>query len=353
MASAYLRRIGTAVPKHDIHEQFVRFAEEMLLDPGARAIFRRLASKSGIQHRYSCLGSERGAAGNATDAFTVYASGTFPTTQRRMQIFEQCAPPLVHQSLNQLALTAEELSRIRHVVVTCCTGLYAPGLDFEVLDHLGLPPSTERTMIGFMGCYAAINALRLARHIVRSRPDDAVLVVNLELCSLHFHQTQDLHDVLSFLLFADGCAAALVDASPAGLEMDEFRSLQIDHTRDSITWRVGDMGFDMFLSTHVPQQILGAMRQSAGLVVEDRQIDLWAVHPGGRAILDAVERGLNLDPQKLASSRKVLQEYGNMSSATVMFVLQELMRTSTQGQQGCAMSFGPGLTAEIMHFHAV
>lgn len=353
MTPVYLRRIGTAVPEHDIHEKFVQFAEQMLLDPGAKIIFRRLSSKSGIKHRYSCLGPVRTKSDIATDAFSVYASGNFPTTQRRMEIFEQCAPKLLHRSLDQLALTAKELSRVRHVVVTGCTGLYAPGLDFEVVDYLGLPASTERTMIGFMGCYAAINALRLARHIVRSRPDDAVLVVNLELCSLHFHQTQDMHDVLSFLLFADGCAAALIDASPAGFEMDEFQSLQIEHSRDSITWRVGDMGFDMFLSTRVPQQILEAMRQHAGLLLGARPIDLWAVHPGGRAILDAVGNGLNLDPAKLAASRKILNDYGNMSSATIMFVLQELMLTATQGQQGCAMSFGPGLTAEVMHFHAV
>lgn len=126
MVSAYLQRIGTAVPKHDIHEKFVQFAEGMLPDPRAKAIFQRLASKSGIRHRYSCLGSGRDTASNPADAFTVYGTGNFPTTQRRMQIFEQCAPPLVHDSLDRLALTAGELSRIRHVLVTCCTGFYAP-----------------------------------------------------------------------------------------------------------------------------------------------------------------------------------------------------------------------------------
>lgn len=353
MMPVYVQRIGVAVPDHDIHDKFVQFAEDMLLDARAKAIFRRLASKSGIQHRYSCLGAARKLEPGKPDAFEVYGSGNFPTTRQRMEIFEQCAPLLVHKALDRLSLTEEELSHVRHVIVTCCTGLYAPGLDFEILDYLHLPASTERIMIGFMGCYAAMNALRTARHIVRSSPTDTVLVVSLELCSLHFQQTQDLNDVLSFLLFADGCSAALVGAAPSGFEMQTFQTLQIEQSRNCITWRVGDMGFDMYLSSQVPRQITAGMRQSADELPCPDTIDLWAVHPGGRAILDAVESGLNLDPEKLTTSRKILQNYGNMSSATVMFVLHELMQNAVQGQRGCAMSFGPGLTAEIMNFHAL
>lgn len=352
MVSAYLQRIGTAVPEHDVHEKFVQFAETMLVDPRAKAIFRRLAVKSEIQHRFSCLSAGSGPESENYDAFTVYGSGSFPTTGRRMQIFERCAPPLVRKALDRLSLTGEERSQIHHVLVTCCTGLYAPGLDFEIIDYLGLPDSTERTMIGFMGCYAAINALRLARHIVRSKPNESVLIVSLELCSLHFQETQEIGEVLSFLLFADGCAAALVSSSPGGFEMDEFQSLQIEESRNLITWRVGDMGFDMFLSTHVPNEIARSMRQNADRITDGKRIDLWAVHPGGRSILDAVESGLRLDSGALESSRRILRDFGNMSSATVMFVLDDLMQIATQGQNGCAMSFGPGLTAEIMHFHA-
>lgn len=353
MASAYVQRIGVAVPDHDIHDKFVQFAEDMLLDARAKALFRRLASKSGIQHRYSCLGTTRKSASGEPDAFEVYGSGDFPTTHRRMDIFEQCAPLLVHKALDRLSLTGDELSRVRHVIVTCCTGLYAPGLDFTILDHLHLPASTERTIIGFMGCYAAMNALRTARHIVRSSPADTVLVVSVELCSLHFQRTQDLNNLLSFLLFADGCSAALVGATPIGFEMRAFQTLQIAQSRNCITWRIGDMGFDMYLSSQVPRQIAAGMRQCAANLPCADEVDLWAVHPGGRAILDAVESGLNLDPQKLNLSRTILNDYGNMSSATVMFVLQELMRTAAKGQRGCAMSFGPGLTVELMHFDAV
>jgi predicted naringenin-chalcone synthase len=244
---------------------------------------------------------------------------------------------------------------VTHVLVTSCTGLYAPGLDFEVVKHLGLNPSVERTMIGFMGCYAAINALKSAHHIVRSEPNARVLMLNLELCSLHFQETCELEQVLSFLVFADGCAASLVSAQPQGLAIDSFLAVSIPNSSHLITWRIGELGFDMHLSGQVPGEIGGALRQMGRDLtrgIDPVAIDLWAVHPGGRSILDAVEKGLALGADALRSSRSVLAKYGNMSSATVMFVLKEIMERAESGQQGCAMSFGPGLTAETMLFHA-
>ena len=351
MAGVYLRRIGTAVPDHDIHDKFVAFASNMLQDRRARAIFQRIAAKSEIHHRYSCLQEDPAREGAGSDAFSFYGSGSFPTTAKRMQVFEQSAPVLLRKALDRLALSAEERRRIRHVIVTCCTGFYAPGLDFDIIDYLGLPDTTERTMVGFMGCYAAINALKLARHMVRSDPDSSALVVNLELCSLHFHETQDLSEVISFTVFADGCAASLVSSEPGGLALDSFQAMRIENTRDLITWRVGDLGFDMFLSTHVPTTIARAMREHASRASSGMDVDLWAVHPGGRSILDAVEDGLSLGPEALQVSRQVLSSFGNMSSATVMFVLQRLLEQAGSGQKGCAISFGPGLTAEMMRFH--
>lgn len=353
MARAYLQRIGTAVPQHDIHQPFVEFASRMLADPHARTLFQRLAVKSEIQHRYSFLQADNSSSTGAPDAFAFYRAGHFPSTAQRMQLFEQCAPALARNALDNLALSAQERSRIRHLIVTCCTGFYAPGLDFDIVDYLGLDDATERTVVGFMGCYAAINALRLARHIVRSDPDADVLVVNLELCTLHLHETQDLGEILSFLLFSDGCAASLIGSEPKGFEMDSFLPLRIENSRDHITWRIGDQGFDMFLSGHVPSHILKSMRENKDALTDGAPVDLWAVHPGGRAILDAVQNGLALPADALLASRRVLSSFGNMSSATVMFVLQEMMREATPGQSGCAISFGPGMTAETMRFHAV
>lgn len=350
MTLAHINRIATAVPEHDVHRAFIEYAEQMLVGAHKRSLFLRLAAKSDIQHRFSYLQVTKPLIENSVDAYEVYVPGKFPTTAERMKIFERFAPLLAKKTLDKLALTAVERDRIRHVIVTCCTGLYAPGLDFAIIDHLGLSHSTERTMIGFMGCYAAINGLKQARHIVRSEPGEKVLLVNLELCTLHLHETQDLGEVLSFLIFADGCAASLISSEPVGLELDRFRAVQIENTRDLITWRVGDLGFDMMLSGQVPREIAMALRADAKNLEDGGPIDLWAVHPGGRTVLDAVQEGLSLCPEALRASRRVLSQYGNMSSASVMFVLQELMKTGRRGQAGCAMSFGPGLTAETMRF---
>jgi alpha-pyrone synthase len=353
MTSAYLNRIATAVPENDVHEAFVVFAETMLADPRLRSVFRRMASRANIAHRYSFFDPQK-ASGlfSSHDAHDFYRIGNFPSTARRMELFEQTAPMLMRKAVDRLALNEKERSGITHVLVTCCTGLYAPGLDFEIVDHLGLSADVERTMVGFMGCYAAINALKLARHIVRSDPEAGVLMVNLELCTLHFQDTQDLEQVLSFLVFADGAAASLITSCEQGFALDNFKAVMVPKTRGLITWKIRELGFDMLLSGQVPSE-LGRALHEGELMAERDAIDLWAVHPGGPSILDAVEKGMELPVDALAASREVLSCFGNMSSATVMFVLQRMMQQARSGQRGCAMSFGPGLTAETMRFHVV
>jgi len=325
----------------------------MLTNPRLRTDFRRMVSRADIAHRYSFLDPEKGPGQFAWhDAHGFYRPGSFPGTARRMELFEQSAPVLMRKAVVRLVLSEKERSGIAHVLVTCCTGLYAPGLDFEIVDHLGLAAGVERTMVGFMGCYAAHNALKLARHIVRSDPKAGVLMVNLELCTLHFQETQELEQVLSFLVFADGAAASLITACEQGFALDSFKAVMVPETRGLITWKIRGMGFDMHLSGKVPAE-LGRAIHEGELMAERDGIDLWAVHPGGRSILDAVEKGLELPADALAASREVLSSFGNMSSATVMFVLQRMMQQARPGQRGCAMSFGPGLTAETMRFHGV
>ena len=353
MTSVHLNRIASAVPANDVHAAFIGFAANMLQEDRARELFLRMAARSAIGHRYSSLAVDRTGEGEDIDAYEFYELGSFPSTARRMELFERFAPRLARQALDKLNLSAAERTRIRHVLVTCCTGFYAPGLDFEVVDHLGLDPGVERTMIGFMGCYAAINALRLARHIVRSEPNESVLILNLELCTLHLQETQSLNEVLSFLVFGDGCAASLISSDPVGLAIDSFETVQIANTRDLITWNVRDLGFDMLLSGRVPGEIGKSLQEHGATITGGEPIDVWAVHPGGRSVLDAVQEGLALAPDALAASRSVLSQFGNMSSATVMFVLQQVIANARAGQRGCAMSFGPGLTAETMRFHAV
>ena len=350
MTTAYLNRIATAVPEHDVHDSFFVFAEKMLADPRLQAVLRRMANRADITHRYSFLDPRVEGQFSSHDAHKFYRLGHFPSTTQRMQLFEQSAPMLMRKVVDRLALSEDERAGITHVLVTCCTGLYAPGLDFEIIEHLGLSSSVERTMVGFMGCYAAINALKLARHIVRSEPNARVLMLNLELCTLHFQETQDLEQILSFLVFADGAAASLISAREHGLALDSFKAVMVPETRELITWKIRGLGFDMLLSGQVPGE-LGRALHEGELMAERDGIDIWAVHPGGRSILDAVEKGLELPADALAASREILSCFGNMSSATVMFVLEKIMQQASPGQRGCAMSFGPGLTAETMRFH--
>jgi alpha-pyrone synthase len=353
MKPVCISRIATATPPHDVHSAFVEYASRMLRDERKRSLLALMEQRSGIEHRYSFIQAQGEMAPGALDGHELFRAGNFPATAKRMEYFEAFAPQLLRCALDRLALSREERDNVRHVIVTCCTGLYAPGLDFAAIEHLGLDPGTERTMVGFMGCYAAMNGLKLARHIVRSEPEASVLLINLELCTLHFQETQELEKVLSFLLFADGCAASLIRADDHGFALDSFQAMAIPDTQDLIMWRIGDGGFDMELSGKIPGELRKTLRERGSELDPDRNVDLWAVHPGGRSILDAVRDGLELAPDRLAASRSVLRLFGNMSSATVMFVLKEMMRTAQPGQRGCAMAFGPGLTAETMKFHVI
>jgi predicted naringenin-chalcone synthase len=344
------------VPPYDIHRSFVNFARfQFGNDRRKAALFNRMVERSGIAHRYACLPPDALAFDRVCDSDKFYGVGHFPDTATRMQAYEQHAPVLAATAVEQLALGAER-HRITHLLITSCTGQYAPGIDFDLIERCHLPNNIERTLIGFMGCCAAVNALKLARHIVRSQPDARVLIVNIELCSLHLHETTDLQELLSYLLFGDGCAASLVTAEPQGIALDSFHAAVVPNTRRLITWHVRNSGFDMVLSGQVPAAIQDGLRGCTDTILQGAMpasIDLWAVHPGGRTVLDAVEKAFDLPPEALAASRDVLNRFGNMSSVTLMFVLESMLRTAVPGAAGCAMSFGPGMVAETMLFHAV
>ena len=281
-----------------------------------------------------------------------YALKTFPTTGERMRQYETAALALAGQTVAKLEL-GRLANKITHVIVTSCTGFSAPGLDLQLVQRFGLNSSVERTIIGFMGCYAAINALKLARHIVRSAPGAKVLIVSIELCTLHFQLTDDLEQLLVFLLFADGCAAALVSAEAEGLALERFYSALLPETAGQMAWHIGDGGFDMMLSGRVPASLGAALRSQSSQILAGAapaDIDLWAVHPGGKSVLDAVEAAFGLPPAALDTSRRILRMFGNMSSATVLFVLKAFLEEREREANGCAMAFGPGLTVETMLF---
>jgi predicted naringenin-chalcone synthase len=269
-----------------------------------------------------------------------------------MQYYERHAFGLAQRALDLLGLPTIA-GNITHLILTTCTGFYAPSLDLQIVEHYGLNASTERTIVGFMGCNAAFNALKLARHIVRSEAGTNVLILNLELCTLHLQETQDLEQLLSFLVFADGCAASLVSAEPTGVELQSFRATILPESSDQITWRVGGTGFEMVLSGQIPASIAQGLPSNLDSILEGRRIEdikHWAVHPGGRVILDSVQKTLGLPEGMLDSSRKILRMFGNMSSATIMFVLQDMMEHCSPSGPGCALAFGPGVTIESMLF---
>ena len=356
MTVAHINRIGTAVPAHDIHAPFIALARTMLPDERLRGAFDRMAERAGIAHRYSDLRAGNLAAGEVDDA-GFYRLGRFPGTASRMARYEALALALARRAAEALDI-GDERHRITHLVAASCTGFTAPGLDLHLAEALGLRADVARTLVGFMGCSAAVPALRLAQQAVLADPAARVLVVNLELCSLHLQQTADIEKILSFLLFGDGCAAALVTAEATGIALDDFRAAVVPDSQDLITWQIGDDGFHMHLSGKVPGRISGLLRDDlaasapAGLLrgAGIAAIDLWAVHGGGRTVLDAVEIGLGLAPEALAPSRGVLHDFGNMSSATVMFVLARMLAGTGAGQRGMAMAFGPGMVAETFRF---
>ncbi|MFN0098080.1 MAG: type III polyketide synthase [Gemmatimonadaceae bacterium] len=360
-AVAHINRIGTALPPNDVHTAFVDFVETLITDRREQVIFRRLVNRSAIEHRWSFCAPVRNPDGFMADAEGFYIAGDFPSTSRRMARFAATAPGLADQAVAALGLSAGELGGITHLVVASCTGMVAPGIDQILVRQLGLNASVERTHVGFMGCYAAVNSLRLAHHFVRSDAAARVLVVNLELCSLHFQETGQLESLLAMLLFGDGCSAALVTAEAQGLALTDFRATTIADSAEAITWGVGDQGFDMVLSGQVPAILQRALAGPAGADLLRGQTPdtygVWAVHGGGRAILDAVESGLGLPQGALDRSRDVLRECGNMSSATIMFVLQRILKeiggTVPRGAPGFAVAFGPGVAAESFRFETV
>lgn len=344
---AHIHAIGTAVPDHDIHNRFIQWAESRLTDRRERALFARMASRSGIAHRWSVL-PRTGDGGSPVEPGGFYDGGFLPSTGRRMDVYAEKAPEL---ALAAVAALAEKtpVEGITHIVVASCTGFVAPGIDQIIIRRLGLSPSIERTLVGFMGCYAAVAALRVASYIARSDPDARVLVVTVELSTLHLSRRQDIESLLAALQFADGAAAALVSAQPGGLALDDFFCATLPESDELIRWTIGDEGFEMVLSGEVPGRIGAALHdaetRAAILRCRDPTSLEWAVHSGGRSILDAVEHGLGLDHDALSASRSVLERFGNMSSSTLMFVLADLMARPAGGA-GVAIAFGPGLAAE-------
>lgn len=331
-------------------------------DRRTSAVIHRIYQESGIEYRHSVV---QDYAETPSDFVLFHPEKGIlnPSTGTRNEIYQREASRMFVDIAKQVIdESGIEPSEVTHVITVSCTGFFAPGPDFEIVESLGLPGSTQRFHLGFMGCYAAFPALRMAHSFCNENPKARVLIVSVELCTLHFQATKELDHLIGAAIFADGGAGLLVSGVPTSnapaLETQTYANTITQTGKKDMAWTIGDQGFDMILSSYVPDIIeanlsdaLAPLLDQAGLSHHD--IDRWGLHPGGRAIVDKVEASLNLRPTQLSASREVLANYGNMSSATVLFVLQTLLIDSNvvDGDTIVGLAFGPGLSVESGVFH--
>lgn len=343
--TAFVEAIATASPAHDIHDAFVAWARPRLSDPREQRLFARMVNRSGIAHRWSVL-PPTATGGSPVDSGGFYDSLPLPPTSARMLAYARLAPELALAAIAKLNV---DPARITHLVAASCTGFVAPGIDQIIARQLGLSAQVERTLIGFMGCYAGVSALRTARHIVRSEPDAVVLLVSVELSTLHLDDTSAIEPLLAMLQFSDGAAAAIISAKPGSVAIGAGYSLALSDSESLIRWDIGDHGFTMHLSGAVPALIEAALAkpETREALFRDGLPTHLAIHAGGRSILDAVQRALTLDSGALETSRETLRNFGNMSSATILFTIARMIERGERGS-GIALAFGPGLAAEAV-----
>lgn len=370
-----LTGIGLATPPGGLDQaEALRLAEQCCAASSDEADrLRRLFEHCGVQRRQFVVAPElaqtesamrrNGHGATQTDEPVVpffpprlHDEDLGPSTAQRLAVYDLWASRLAGQAAAAaLAQAGCAAARITHLITVSCTGMHAPGVDIALIDELDLPRSVRRANIGFMGCHAAINALRLAADACRVQTDSVVLVVCVELCSVHFQYRGDGDRLLANALFADGAAAAVVSNGPSRpgqspLAMGDFASVVVPDSRECMSWSIGDHGFEMRLSLDVPARIRECAKPwmeqwlaRRGLAISD--VGSWAVHPGGPRILDAFAAALDLPPAALQASRDVLGRLGNMSSPTVLFILDELLRRRAP-RPAVAIAFGPGLTIE-------
>lgn len=361
-SAARIVAIETGVPQHQYtQEQALAFMKAVpSYGDSERAFLDRIYPPSAIGCRYSAIADF----GRSPQEYEFFSRSADllpePPLHERNAMYVATAPVIASEAASKALDAAPGVDRasVTHIVTASCTGFSAPGVDLAIQRGLGLPASTRRIHIGFMGCYAAIPALRTARDILGSDPEAVVLVVCVELCSLHFQLKPDREQMVANSLFADGAAAAVVvhpdRSAGVGFDLLDFETALLDDSEQDMAWTIGSIAFDMRLSAYVPkivqkniQPVLQNLLGRNDLSQDD--LVRWAIHPGGRAVLERVTRGLGFDPPGLEDSYAVLNEYGNMSSPTILFVLKKTLHAlRAQKNTGpvAAAAFGPGLTVE-------
>jgi predicted naringenin-chalcone synthase len=352
--------IGTAVPsfKHS-QQDILQFMQCIYaINESDKRRLRFLYHQSDIATRYSVIPDYS----RAMPEWKFYPHSEnlepFPTLEQRMIWYQKYAAPLSVNAIRDCVDGRLRTEEITHLITVSCTGMSAPGLDLQVMELLDLPKTTWRSSVNFMGCYAAIHALKMADSICRTEAKARVLIVCTELCTLHFQREPTIDNIASSLLFADGSAAALItpDAHPAkGLRLDSFYSEVIPKGKKDMAWELSSSGFLMTLSSYIPdlieedfEALTNRALQQGGLNKQD--VTQWCIHPGGKKILESIHKVVGLHNGELQASHDVLRNYGNMSSPTILFVLKKMVHALLHGQTGketiFGAAFGPGLTME-------
>lgn len=351
--------IGIAVPSlRHRQSDIAEFMATMLqLDEKEKRRLRTLYKATGINYRHSVIEDYGKQPGNFS-FFENCLTPNFPTTSKRMATYFQHAKPLALAAINHCLSQINHINQkdITHLITVSCTGMYAPGIDIEIIQALNLPASIQRTMINFMGCYAAFNALKVAHAICKANEKAKVLIVCVELCSLHFQKNTSIDSLLASAIFSDGAAAAIIEATTSAkisLQMEEFHcDLLLNNSKD-MAWTIADHGFDMVLTSYVPQAIESGIANfiQRFQMQKNQFFDYYAIHPGGIKILKACEKALKISEIENRFAYEVMRNYGNMSSPTILFVLHQIfyqLEASDQGKTIFSCAFGPGLTLESM-----
>jgi predicted naringenin-chalcone synthase len=350
--------IGTAVPSYrHQQEDILHFMQHVYaMNEVEKRKLKFLYHQSGIDTRYSVIPDYSKSAGDWKFYPNAENLEPFPSLELRMAWYNKYAGPLsVDASRNCLAgqLPAKDIT---HLITVSCTGMSAPGLDIQVMELMDLPKNIYRTSVNFMGCYACIHAMKMADTICKNDTAAKVLIVCTELCTLHFQKEATTDNIASGLLFADGAAAVLVthDAhAKKGWHINSFYSEIVSKGKKDMAWELSSSGFLMTLSGYIPdlveedfEPLVNRALQHGG--IERNAIEHWCIHPGGKRILSAVEKALQTAEGALQPCYDVLQSYGNMSSATILFVLQQIMRKQKNAGNSnlFGAAFGPGLTME-------
>ncbi len=356
---SYIAAIETSVPTYcHTSEDFANFFSNATEDVSIKRKIMIISKKTTIRKRYSVL-KDYSLPANEFEFFEKDKSLLpEPSLTKRMAVYRKEALKLSLEAINKIKDIEEIKSSITHIITVTCTGMFAPGLDIELMQHLNLNAHTERNSINFMGCNAAILGLKSADTICKSNPDAKVLLVCVELCTLHFQKRFYEDYILSNLLFADGCAVVLITAKPINKEenklikINSFNSLILHKGYNDMAWQLSETGFLMNLTSYVSTLIKDNIKLMIGsMKVDTNTIDHWAIHPGGKKIIDDFFDTLQVDRVKAAESYDVLNNYGNMSSPTVLFVLKQVIEKTIHPKKGekiFSAAFGPGLSIETM-----